>query len=61
MIEEIDAEMVQRLNAISARALMRRQGVVDEWTAYIDMALEPEIQRIMTSRSGRAPTAASWR
>lgn len=47
VIEEIDAEMSARLKAISARAPTRWQGVVDEWIAYIEMALEPEIQRIM--------------
>src|SRR3990170_570457 len=47
VIEEIDAEMTERLNEISARAPSRWQGVVDEWIAYIEMALEPEIQRII--------------
>jgi AcrR family transcriptional regulator len=47
VIEEIDAEMTKRLNEISARAPSRWQGVVDEWIAYIEMALEPEIQRII--------------
>lgn len=47
VIDEIDAEMSTRLKAISARAPNHWQGVVDEWIAYIEMALEPEIQRIM--------------
>lgn len=47
VIDEIDAEMSIRLKAISARAPSHWQGVVDEWIAYIEMALEPEIQRIM--------------
>ncbi|MGV6874806.1 TetR/AcrR family transcriptional regulator [Pseudochelatococcus sp. B33] len=47
VIEEIDREMTERLEAISARAPTRWQGVVDEWIAYIEMALDPEIQRIM--------------
>lgn len=47
VIEEIDAEMAERLNEISRRAPTRWQSLVDEWTAYIEMALEPEIQRIM--------------
>lgn len=47
VIEEIDAEMTVRLKAISERAPTRWQGAVDEWIAYIEMALEPEIQRIM--------------
>lgn len=47
VVEEIDTEMTARLDAISRRAPTRWQGLVDEWTAYIEMALEPEIQRIM--------------
>lgn len=47
VIDEIDDEMCQRLKVISDRANSRWQGVVDEWIAYIEMALEPEIQRIM--------------
>lgn len=47
VIAEIDAEMNGRLCAISAGAPNRWQGFVDESVAYIEMALEPEIQRIM--------------
>jgi AcrR family transcriptional regulator len=47
VIAEIDAEMNQRLCAISAAAPDRWQGFVDESVAYIEMALEPEIQRIV--------------
>lgn len=47
VVDEIDAEMSTRLKAISARAPSRWQGVVDECIAYIEMAYEPEIQRIM--------------
>lgn len=47
VVEEIDAEMCVRLAAISARAPNRWQAVVDEWIAYVEMALEPEIQRIL--------------
>jgi AcrR family transcriptional regulator len=47
VVEEIDAEMSTRLKAISARAPNPWQSLVDEWIAYIEMALEPEIQRIM--------------
>ena len=47
VVDEIDAEMCARLKAISARAPSRWQGVVDESIAYIEMALEPDIQRIM--------------
>jgi AcrR family transcriptional regulator len=47
VMREIDAEMTVRLNRISAAAPNRWQGFVDECVAYIEMALEPEIQRIM--------------
>ena len=47
VIREIDAEMTARLNRISAAAPNRWQGFVDECVAYIEMALEPEIQRVM--------------
>src|SRR5690349_13931140 len=47
VITEIDAEMTARLNKVSAEAPTRWQGFVDECVAYIQMALEPEIQRIM--------------
>jgi AcrR family transcriptional regulator len=47
VIAEIDAEMSARLCVVSARAGSLWQGFVDECTAYIEMALEPEIQRIV--------------
>lgn len=47
VVEVIDDEMSERLKAISAKAPTRWQGLVDEWIAYVEMALEPEIQRIM--------------
>lgn len=47
VIAEIDAEMNERLCAISSKAANRWQGFVDESVAYIEMALEPEIQRIV--------------
>ncbi|MBP1843700.1 AcrR family transcriptional regulator [Rhizobium petrolearium] len=47
VIAEIDAEMSDRLCAISSKAQTAWQGFVDENIAYIEMALEPEIQRIM--------------
>jgi AcrR family transcriptional regulator len=47
VIFEIDGEMTARLNAISAAAPTRWQGFLDENLAYLDMALEPEIQRIV--------------
>ncbi|WEX07839.1 TetR/AcrR family transcriptional regulator [Chelativorans sp. AA-79] len=47
VIKEIDAEMNERLCTISARAPDPWQGFVDECIAYVEMALEPEIQRIV--------------
>jgi AcrR family transcriptional regulator len=47
VIAQIDREMADRLCAVSAKAKTRWQGLVDENTAYIEMALEPEIQRIV--------------
>lgn len=47
VIAEIDAEMSERLAAASAKAPSRWQGFVDECVAYVEMALEPEIQRIV--------------
>ncbi|MES0031028.1 TetR/AcrR family transcriptional regulator [Mesorhizobium sp. M0040] len=47
VIAEIDAEMSARLKVVSAKPDNLWQGFVDECTAYIEMALEPEIQRIV--------------
>ena len=47
VIAEIDAEMAVRLREVAGKAPTRWQGFVDECTGYIEMALEPEIQRIM--------------
>jgi len=47
VIAEIDAEMFARLKVVSAKADTLWSGFVDECTAYIEMALEPEIQRIV--------------
>ncbi|NLR97574.1 TetR/AcrR family transcriptional regulator [Rhizobium sp. P38BS-XIX] len=47
VINEIDAEMTERLCAISTNAPSRWQGFVDENVGYVQMALEPEIQRIV--------------
>jgi len=46
---QIDAEMTARMNAVSESASTRWRGLVDECTTYIQMALEPEIQRIVFS------------
>lgn len=47
VIEQIDAEMVARLRAAQDRAETPWLGFLAENIAYIEMALEPEIQRIM--------------
>ncbi|RVD56368.1 TetR/AcrR family transcriptional regulator [Mesorhizobium sp. M2D.F.Ca.ET.185.01.1.1] len=47
VIAEIDGEMAVRVNEIASKAPTRWQHFVDECTTYIEMALEPEIQRIM--------------
>ncbi|RJT40034.1 TetR/AcrR family transcriptional regulator [Mesorhizobium waimense] len=47
VIAEIDGEMAVRVNEVAAMAPTRWQSFVDECTTYIEMALEPEIQRIM--------------
>ncbi len=47
VIMQMDAEMSDRLAAISSRAETPWQAFVDECVAFIEMSLEPEIQRIM--------------
>jgi AcrR family transcriptional regulator len=47
VIAEIDTEMSERLRAIAAKATEPWRGFVDESIAYIEMALEPEIRRIV--------------
>ncbi|TPI57514.1 TetR/AcrR family transcriptional regulator [Mesorhizobium sp. B3-1-3] len=47
VIAEIDGEMAVRVNEVASMAPTRWQHFVDECTSYIEMALEPEIQRIM--------------
>ncbi len=47
VLAQIDQEMSARLDAISAKARTRWQGFLDENIAYVEMALEPEIQRIV--------------
>ena len=47
VIAEIDGEMAVRIDEIASKAPTRWQRFVDECTTYIEMALEPEIQRIM--------------
>lgn len=47
VIAELDAEILVRMAAARARAATPWQGLLDESIAYLEMALEPEIQRIM--------------
>ena len=47
VVAEIDAEMNVRLQQVSGRAATPWQGFVAECLAYLEMALEPEIQRIL--------------
>ncbi len=47
VIAEIDAEMNAHLRTVSARAADPWTGFRDECTAYIELALDPEIQRIV--------------
>jgi hypothetical protein len=51
--------MTVRLRAVSARAGDRWSGFRDECAAYLAMALEPEIQRIML-RDGPAVLGDPW-
>ncbi|TCR61152.1 TetR/AcrR family transcriptional regulator [Bosea sp. BK604] len=59
VIAEIDGEMNERLRAVSGRAPDPWTGFRDECTAYIEMALEPEIQRIVL-RDGPAVLGDPW-
>lgn len=47
VIDQIDAEMVARLRTVRERAETTWLGLLAETVAYIEMALEPEIQRIV--------------
>jgi len=47
VVREIDGEMTNRLCKVNSTAPTHWQGFVDENVAYLEMALEPEIQRIM--------------
>lgn len=47
VIAQIDGEMTARLTAIVDEAKTTWDGFIDESIAYIEMALEPEIQRIV--------------
>ena len=47
VVLQIDAEMAERLAQISAAAPTRWDALVQENVGYIEMALEPDIQRIL--------------
>jgi AcrR family transcriptional regulator len=47
VIVQIDGEMAERLRIRSAQAPTRWEGFVQEGIGYIEMALEPEVRRIM--------------
>lgn len=61
VVLQIDAEMSARLKQRAAAASSRWEGFVEEGIGYIEMALEPEIQRIIL-RDGPAVLGdpASW-
>lgn len=47
VIAQIDSEMAERLRTVREQAPSLWQGLLNEGVAYIRMATEPEIQRIM--------------
>lgn len=47
VVDQMDAEMLARMGAAREAAESLWQGFLDEGVAYIEMALEPEIRRIM--------------
>ncbi|MGY3357765.1 AcrR family transcriptional regulator [Bradyrhizobium sp. GM0.4] len=47
VVEQIDSEMAERLRTAREQAPSLWQGLLAEGTAYIEMALDPEIQRVM--------------
>lgn len=47
VIDQIDAEMLARMRAAGSQGQTPWERFVDEGVAFIEMALEPEIQRIM--------------
>jgi AcrR family transcriptional regulator len=61
VVMQIDAEMAERLRRRAAAAPGRWEGFVEEGIGYIEMALEPEIQRIIL-RDGPAVLGdpSSW-
>jgi AcrR family transcriptional regulator len=61
VVAQMDAEMTVRLKSRASKAPTRWEAFVQEGIGYIEMALEPEIQRIML-RDGPAVLGdpASW-
>lgn len=47
VVDQIDGEMAARARAIGAREADAWQGLLAEAAAYIEMALEPEVQRVV--------------
>ncbi len=47
VIDQIDAEMLVRQRVAQAKGKTPWEGFINEGIAYIEMAIEPEIQRIM--------------
>jgi AcrR family transcriptional regulator len=47
VVHEIDVEMATRAKAVGATAANDWDGLLAEGVAYIEMALEPEVQRIV--------------
>ncbi|TYC54057.1 TetR/AcrR family transcriptional regulator [Rhodobacterales bacterium] len=47
VVDQIDSEMAARAHAIGTRENSEWDGLVAEGIAYIEMALEPEVQRIV--------------
>lgn len=47
VVNQIDAEMASRAQEIGARAQGDWEGLLAEGAAYIEMALDPEVQRIV--------------
>ncbi|MBX5237082.1 TetR/AcrR family transcriptional regulator [Rhizobium sp. NLR22b] len=47
VVDQIDTEMASRAQEIGARAGDDWQGLLAEGAAYIEMALDPEVQRIV--------------
>lgn len=61
VVAQIDSEMTARLNTRAAKAPNAWESFVEQGIGYIEMALEPEIQRIML-RDGPAVLGdpSSW-